>query len=123
MDEASQKPALPDSIDAPLPTLSVGFAVPAHRTITWKIASDSTLRVVHERVWLTRARSPDDYWLHPGDTIRLVRGERVWMSSDSQGEARVLLTSAWSRRHTVGFAWIEWFAGWCSLLALRRARQ
>lgn len=141
MDEASQRQtgsrasacgstpafaAVPDAaldpIDARTPTLSIGFVVSAHTTVSWKIASDSTLRVVHQRIWLTRARSPYDYWLCPGDALRLARGERIWVSSDGPDAARVTITSAWSRRHTVALAWLEWFAGWPRALALRRSR-
>jgi len=114
-------PSVPRADDA-MPTLSIRFAVDPHCTVTWKITSDSTLRVCRERVWLTRARSPYDHWLGPGDTLRLARGERIWLSSDGEGPAHVTLTSAWSRRRTVALAWIEWFAGWPAAFAPRRAR-
>ena len=102
----------PSGDDDATPTLSIRFVVDPDRTVTWKIASDSTLRVCHERIWLTRARSPYDYWLGPGDTFRLARGERIWLSCDAARPAQVTLTSAWSRRRTAALAWIEWFAGW-----------
>jgi len=105
-----------------MPTLSIRFAVHPHTTVTWKISSDSTLRVSRERIWLTRARSPYDHWLGPGDTIGLARGERIWLSSDAQEPVEVTLTSAWSRRRTVALAWIVWFAGWPAVLAPRRVR-
>jgi hypothetical protein len=108
--------------DDAAPTLSIRFAVDPHVTVTWKIASDSTLRVCREQIWLTRTRSTYDYWLGPGDTLRLARGERIWLSSDGHAPAEVTLTSAWSRRRTVALAWIEWFAGWPAMFALRRAR-
>lgn len=111
-----------DDAAAPLPTLSIRFAVHPHTTVTWKITSDSTLRVCRERIWLTRARSPYDHWLGPGDAIGLARGERIWLSSDAERPAQVTLTSAWSRRRTVALAWIEWFAGWPAAFAPRRAR-
>jgi len=115
------------AIDAPrnddaMPTLSIRFAVPPRTTVTWKITSDSVLRVCRERIWLTRTRSPYDHWLGPGDTIGLARGERIWLSSDAESPAQVTLTSAWSRRRTIALAWIEWFARWPAALAPRRAR-
>ena len=114
-------PATPHRHDT-TPSLSIRFAVHPHTTVTWKITSDSTLRVCRERIWLTRAHSPYDHWLGPGDTLGLARGERIWLSSDAPGPAEVTLTSAWSRRRTVALAWIEWFAGWSARLAPRRAR-
>jgi hypothetical protein len=135
MDEASQQQspgratapataaAFIHAIDDAVPTLSIRFAVHPNATVTWKIASDSTLRVCCERIWLTRARSPYDHWLGPGDTIRLARGERIWVSSDAQSPAHVTLTSAWSRRRTLALAWIEWLAGWHAVFAPRRARR
>ena len=115
-------PVVDASAHDAMPTVSIRFAVHPHTTVAWKIASDSTLRVSRERIWLTRARSPYDHWLGPGDTIGLARGERIWLSSDAPGAAEVTLTSAWSRRHTAALAWIERFAGWPAVLALRRAR-
>lgn len=108
--------------DDAMPTLSIRFAVHPHTTVTWKIASDSTLRVCRERIWLTRTRSTYDHWLGPGDAIGLARGERIWLSSDGEHPAQVTLTSAWSRRRTAALAWIERFAGWSAMLAPRRAR-
>ncbi|HTH61885.1 MAG TPA: DUF2917 domain-containing protein [Paraburkholderia sp.] len=108
--------------DGATPTLSIRFTVDPRKTVTWKIASDSTLRVCRERIWLTRARSPYDYWLGPGEAIGLARGERIWLSSEADRPAEITLTSAWSRRRTVALAWIEWFAGWPAVFALRRAR-
>jgi hypothetical protein len=115
-------PVIDASRGEAMPSLSIRFAVHPHTPVAWKIASDSTLRVSRERIWLTRARSPYDHWLGPGDAIGLARGERIWLSSDAPGAAEVTLTSAWSRRHTAALAWIEWFAGCAAVLAQRRAR-
>ncbi|MCG5074312.1 DUF2917 domain-containing protein [Paraburkholderia tagetis] len=82
--------------DDALPALSIHFAVPATGTFTWRVRADSTLRVYGARIWLTRARSPYDHWLNPGETLRVYRGERLWLSADGESAAaRVTLTSAW----------------------------
>ncbi|WP_322045960.1 DUF2917 domain-containing protein [Paraburkholderia sp. J67] len=113
--------------DESLPAQSIHFAVPAGATLTWRVVADSTVRAHGARVWLTRARSPYDHWLNPGDTLRVLRGERIWMSSDASPEfvsnlARVTITSAWrppfaSARHIA-----QRCADWFLLLTPRRAR-
>ncbi|MBB3260258.1 hypothetical protein F4827_004935 [Paraburkholderia bannensis] len=91
-------------LDAALPAQSIHFAVPAGQTLTWRVAADSTVRVHGSRIWLTRARSPYDHWLNPGETLRVLRGERLWLSSDACADAlsdnelttaRVTITCAW----------------------------
>jgi hypothetical protein len=111
MDQASQQDAagacqvfsfdrLSQEPDVPLPAQSIHFAVPIGQTLTLRVAADSTLHVHAARVWITRARSPYDHWLKPGDTLRVLRGERLWISSDNPADlapdaARVTITSAW----------------------------
>jgi hypothetical protein len=113
MDQASQQDAASACsalrlerfpLDAALPAQSIHFAVPAGQTLTWRVATDSTVRVHGSRIWLTRARSPYDHWLTPGDTLRVLRGERLWLSSEPSADpasdnelttARVTITCAW----------------------------
>ncbi|CAB3791248.1 hypothetical protein LMG28688_03276 [Paraburkholderia caffeinitolerans] len=107
--------------DDALPALSIHFAVPATGTFTWRVRADGTLRVHGARVWLTRACSPYDHWLSPGETLRVYRGERLWLSVDAgNAAARVTLTSAWrppfaTVRRTAGRC-----ADWFALLTTRR---
>lgn len=103
MDFASQQADQDDTFgtlthDDALPALSIHFALPAAGTLTWRVRADSTLRVYGARIWLTRARSPYDHWLDPGEMLRVHRGERLWISADGGGggtAARVTLTCAW----------------------------
>lgn len=101
MDFASQQADQDDAFrtlahDDALPALSIHFAVPAAGTFTWRVRADSTLRVYDARIWLTRARSPYDHWLNPGDMLRVHRGERLWLSTDGgTAAARVTLTCTW----------------------------
>lgn len=85
----------PDTHDEPLPALSLHLAVPPGLTLTWRVSADSTLRVYGATVWITRAGSPYDHWLNPGETLRLARGERIWLSTEADVPARVTLTSPW----------------------------
>lgn len=121
-------------LDAALPAQSIHFAVPAGQTLTWRVAADSTVRVHGSRIWLTRARSPYDHWLNPGDTLRVLRGERLWLSSDPSANpvsdnepvtARVTITCAWrpplAGARRIVEACVTRFS-WLSLLTLRRVR-
>jgi hypothetical protein len=40
-------------------------------------------------VWVTRSNDVEDYWLAPGRSLRLRRGERLWVSVEGQRRACV----------------------------------
>ena len=71
-----------------------------HQTVSWRLSRDAELRIDDASVWLTRHQDPYDYWMKPGDVVRLSRGERVWLSSESDAPVEVSLTSY--RRETHG---------------------
>ncbi|MEX3977588.1 DUF2917 domain-containing protein [Paraburkholderia sp. EG287A] len=112
-----------DRFDDPLPVQSVHFAVPPMRTITWRVNASATLRVQVAQVWVTRARSPYDHWLQPGETLRLERGERIWLSTEAALPARVSITSAWQPPFAGVRRGMERLAAWLALLTLRRSRE
>ncbi|BCQ23327.1 DUF2917 domain-containing protein [Caballeronia sp. NK8] len=67
-----------------------------HQMVSWRLTRDAELRVADApgcSLWLTRHRDPYDYWMKPGDVVRLSRGERVWLSSASDAAIEVSLTS------------------------------
>ncbi|SPB16353.1 hypothetical protein NOV72_03551 [Caballeronia novacaledonica] len=67
-----------------------------HQMISWRLTRDAELRIGDASacsLWLTRHRDPYDYWMKPGDVVRLSRGERVWLTSDSDRAVEVSLTS------------------------------
>lgn len=77
-----------------LPRVVVHFAVEPAKTVTRRMVSPSELRVHGESlVWLTRACSTFDYWLRPGESVRLERGERIWLSVESGPPGEVAITS------------------------------
>ncbi|MBN3855643.1 DUF2917 domain-containing protein [Paraburkholderia sp. Ac-20340] len=143
MDQASQQDAagacqvfsfdrLLQEQEVPLPAQSIHFAVPIGKTLTWRVAADSTLRVHGSRVWITRARSPYDHWLNPGGTLRVLRGERLWISCDdpadfadladfSPNPARVTITSAWRPPLASARQIAERVGALLALLTMRRA--
>jgi hypothetical protein len=85
----------------------VFIEVHPHRTVSWRLSRDAELRVVDASVWLTRHQDPYDYWLKAGDVVRLPRGERVWLSTESEHAVEVSLTSY--RRGAHGFV-SRWLA-------------
>ncbi|APA85586.1 DUF2917 domain-containing protein [Paraburkholderia sprentiae WSM5005] len=113
MEEASQQFLYPCSTRGgaraaiSLPRVVVHFAVESATTVTWRIAADSELRVHGQaRLWLTRHCSPYDYWLQPGESISLERGERVWLSVEDQACAEVSITSPHVERHRMLRRWL-----------------
>ncbi|MPW16442.1 DUF2917 domain-containing protein [Paraburkholderia sp. CNPSo 3157] len=76
-----------------LPRVVVHFEVQPGATMSWRVEANTELFVQGARVWLTRAASPYDHWLQIGDTFRLQRGERVWVSTDGDAAARLSLTT------------------------------
>jgi hypothetical protein len=89
--------------DEKLPKVSLHFEVQPGATLSWRIEANGELCVLRERVWLTRAASPYDHWLQPGQPLQLKRGERVWVSTDGEIAARLVLTTyPHARRGIVG---------------------
>lgn len=109
--------------DDPLPAQSIHFAVPPMRTLTWRVNAPATLRVQVAQVWVTRARSPYDHWLQPGETLRLERGERIWLSTETALPARVSITSVWQPPFAGVRRGMERLAAWLALPTLRRSRE
>ncbi len=108
--------------DDPSPALIIHFAVPPAVTLSWRVSCDAQLRVYGARVWITRACSPYDHWLQPGETLRVRRGERLWVATDDTQTARIALTSAWPVQPGGVRRWIDWLSTWSGGLALRRVR-
>jgi len=74
----------------------VHIEVHPHQMVSWRLTRDAELRIAGASacsLWLTRHRDPYDYWMKPGDVVRLSRGERVWLTSESDQAIEVSLTS------------------------------
>lgn len=84
----------------------VFIEVDPHRTVSWSLSRDAELRVADASVWLTRHRDPYDYWLKAGDVVRLSRGERVWLSTESAHAVEVSLTSYRGVLHGRAARWL-----------------
>lgn len=80
------------------PRMVIHLALTPGQTLTWRVKANSEIRAFGARVWLTRIYSPYDYWLLPGERVRVARGERIWVSTDGDESAEVTLSceyAAW----------------------------
>jgi hypothetical protein len=68
---------------------SITFEIVAGETVPMKITRSTRLAVSGGAVWVTRSDDVEDYWLEPGKTLRLRRGERLWLSVERGEQARV----------------------------------
>ncbi|WP_176048271.1 DUF2917 domain-containing protein [Burkholderia sp. BCC1644] len=101
MDQASQLFDRPDRRRAgtiALPTVVIRFAIAPRTTMTWRAPQDAELRTHGAALWVTRPPSVDDYWVRPGDVLRIARGERIWLGTDADRSAEATLTTAYVRR-------------------------
>ncbi|RQH04677.1 DUF2917 domain-containing protein [Paraburkholderia dinghuensis] len=60
----------------------VTFEVPMDRVASVRVTRSTRLTVKCGAVWLTRSDDVADYWLEPGHTLRLRRGERLWIGAE-----------------------------------------
>jgi|SRR5471030_253667 len=104
------------------PEMVIRFVVQPGHTASWRVLSDSELRVGTARVWVTRVFSPYDYWLQTGDVLRVSRGERIWLSTDANIAAEISLTSAYAVARRPLFKWIERLRDCLADISLLRSR-
>jgi len=83
------------------------------------VAHSTRLSVHGAPVWVTRSNDVEDYWLAPGRSLRLRRGERLWLSVEGERAARVAFVAPLPRTAFVADlvqAVTEWwaarFGGW-----------
>ena len=81
-----------------LPTVVIRFAVAPRTTMTWRAPQDSEIRAHGAALWITRPPNVDDYWVQPGDVLRIARGERIWLGTDADRSAEATITTAYVRR-------------------------
>ena len=68
---------------------SFTFEIEPGETIPMMIAHSTRLTVEGASVWVTRSNDVEDYWLCPGSSLHLRRGERLWLSVDGDRPARL----------------------------------
>lgn len=101
MDQASplfDRPDLRRTGTIALPTVVIRFAVAPRTTLTWRAPGDAEIRAHGAPLWVTRPPSVDDYWVQPGDVLRIARGDRIWLGTDDARPAEASITLAYVRR-------------------------
>jgi hypothetical protein len=89
--------------------MEIHLSLVSRQTVSWHMVADCEVRAHDERVWLTRMFSPYDFWLQSGDVIRVMRGERIWLSADGECPAEVTLTSDYVERRRMFDRWpLRW---------------
>jgi hypothetical protein len=95
-----------------LPKMVIHVGLMPGQTVSWRVIANAEIRAHGSRVWLTRIFSPYDYWMQPGDVVRVARGERIWLGTDSSVPAEVTLTSEYGERRRL---FSRWSARWLEL--------
>ncbi|AOJ70138.1 MULTISPECIES: DUF2917 domain-containing protein [Burkholderia] len=73
---------------------SITFEIQPGETVPMKVARSTRLAVRGAPVWATRSNDIADYFLSPGETLKLRRGERLWLSADGAASACVSFSIA-----------------------------
>jgi hypothetical protein len=69
---------------------SVTFEIKPGETVPMRIARSTRLTVQGAAVWATRSNDIEDYWLTPGDRLKLRDRERLWLSVEGDQPALVV---------------------------------
>jgi hypothetical protein len=94
---------------------SITFEINPGETVPMMVMKSTRLTVQGASMWVTRSNDTEDYWLEPGDCLRLRRGERLWLSAEGPRPASVAFWVA--PRAKDGLR--DWLAGVGSRLGLR----
>ncbi|KVD88978.1 hypothetical protein WS62_16765 [Burkholderia sp. ABCPW 14] len=73
---------------------SITFEIQPGETVPMKVVRSTRLSVRGASVWATRSNDVHDYFLSPGETLKLRRGERLWLSADGETSACVSFSIA-----------------------------
>jgi hypothetical protein len=68
---------------------SIAFEIRTGEMVSMKVVRSTKLVVHGGAIWVTRSDDVEDYWLQPGHTLRLRRGERLWLSAEGSTPAKV----------------------------------
>ena len=68
---------------------SITFEIGDGETVPMLIGHGVKLSVQGAPVWATRSNDIEDYWLVPGDSLKLRPRERLWLSTEKGRTAQV----------------------------------
>ncbi|SAL69129.1 hypothetical protein AWB68_03916 [Caballeronia choica] len=71
---------------------SVTFEIKPGETVPMRITRSTRLSVCGAAVWATRSNDTEDYWLTPGDKLKLRERERLWLSVEGDRPAQIVFT-------------------------------
>ena len=95
------------------PRMVIHLGLVPGQTVSWRMIADAEICAHGSPVWLTRIVSPYDHWMQPGQVVRVVRGERIWLCPDGDAPAEVTLTSVYAERRR---PLSRWAARWLGLV-------
>ncbi|MDR5730877.1 DUF2917 domain-containing protein [Caballeronia sp. LZ025] len=85
---------------------SITFEIKPGETVPMRIARSTRLTVHGARVWATRSDDIEDYWLAPGDRLKLRSRERLWLSVEGDKPACIVFTMM-PRRDERAIRWLS----------------
>ena len=68
---------------------SFTFEIGPGETVPVMVSHSTRVSAHGAPLWVTRSNDVEDYWLAPGRSLRLRRGERLWLSVEGQRTAHV----------------------------------
>lgn len=92
----------------------ITFEVEANQVASVRVSRSTRLTVHCGAVWVTRSDDTADYWLEPGHTLRLRRGERLWIGAEQGAAAWV----AFATPARIGERALDWAARQAARLGL-----
>ena len=91
--------------------IAMQFAVAPGKPVSCLVEASSEIHSNTARVWLTRECDDWDYWLLPGQSLRLHRGEKIWLSTDGNVAAELTLTHDYRQPRFQFARWWAWGRG------------
>jgi hypothetical protein len=85
---------------------SITFEIKAGETVPMMVMRSTRLTVRGGSVWVTRSNDTEDYFLQAGRTLRLRRGERLWLGVEGAPAAQL----AFSVPKRADEQCLNWFA-------------
>lgn len=95
---------------------SITFEIEPGETVPMTIRLSTRLTVEGASVWVTRSNDVEDYWLCPGRTLHLRRGERLWLGVEGAKRARIRFSAPVGQQAAVR----NWLGGLLERLRMPR---